>query len=197
MAYGTLRGAFPKIEEPETIEQKRQRYERWIIDTHHELLATGKAGAKERDDAYQAVVNHPDHNPSMTHASLRHPIDAACWNCVNGDHDFGGSDRIAGCQKTDCALFAFRPYVDERGTPEKKKFSDEAATELGIGRNNVSAKAAAFPGSLRLAVRGYCHACCGGGDSLDPVREAAACRTVTCSLWRVRPEAKFPKQDHA
>jgi len=171
------RGSFPKATEPETPDQKRARFEAWIIDTHTPTAI---------DPLYDAVMEQPNHavrakpEDMPTRPSIKFSVRARCWECVAGDDDSGGVARIAECGTRTCALWSVRPY----------KQKDEPLPEPYAGKvekGDFALIALQRPGQRGPAVRGYCHSCCGGKREVNTTRAVSDCPVSTCSLWLVRP----------
>lgn len=191
MNIGMYRGKFPtKCEKPETGLQKRERYERWIVETHHSIIREEKkrAADEERwletrhiDPEYDAIMLQPQYKANASHPSKKAAIRARCWQCQAGDTDEGGTQRIKQCDNMDCALWSVRPY--QEGPLPQQEVPDPVSVLDHAG------KALANPGNRTAAVKGYCHQCCGGMPDKLTIREVRACTIGHCGLWRVRPGA--------
>lgn len=167
------RGSFPKVAHPETLEEKRARYEQWLI-------ATKVAGVVDPElDAVLAQSNRTGGRRS----SLKDAVRARCWQCVGGDEDEGGSVRIRECASSDCSLWSVRPY----------KMKDEplpAPREGEISEGDHYGRAMASPGVRAIAIRAYCYQCQGGQRETNTMRMVTDCPAVTCATWFVRPKLK-------
>ena len=190
MNIGMHRGNFPKSREPESALEERERYERWIVETHHSIIADAKrrAADDERwletrhiDPEYDAVMLQPEYKPDASHPSKKAAIRARCWQCQAGDTDEGGTQRIKTCSSTDCALWSVRPYQEG---PRPQVSVPVPASVFDHG-----AKALANPGNRAAAVKGFCHQCCGGQPDKLTMREVYSCAIGQCAMWRVRPGA--------
>jgi len=138
------RGSFPKGTRGETVAQRRERYELWVLGTY---------GGKP-DYEVQSVRFYR----SRGAGSLALCTASRCWQCVAGDDDANGQQRVADCTNRDCGLWRVRPYQVK---PEQRA-------------------------SRPPAVRAYCSDCVGrvpGGTW----KEVEACHAVACAIWPVRP----------
>jgi hypothetical protein len=218
MQYGRFRGSFPRLPrgQTETPQEQRLRYEQWLISTREqidqgiypgaaaeppplsELVACSFEEALDKDATnldpeYDAVMYQPNNRGDVTRPSRKLAVRAKCWQCVSGDDEPGGAERIRACTIKRCCLHPQRPY----------KLDGEKVTRVGRSQIDIkgagfspldhAAKAQANPGNLVLAVKGFCSQCCGGRADMAAVREVRACTTATCGLWMVRPGATAPK----
>ena len=152
------RGSFPKVPHVETVAQRRDRYERWVLNTRgaqpdHELhairfyrgqttmvpVAPGSAERKEVPKAPSPVLC----------------VAARCRQCEGAD-DPGVAERIGACGNRRCDLLAVRPHQQ---------------------RPQQSGRAAS-----RAAIKRYCLACARGSST-----EVKLCHAATCALWPIRP----------
>ncbi|MBK1683401.1 hypothetical protein [Rhodoferax fermentans] len=198
MIVGQHRGNFPKGIAGEPAQAKRLRYEDWLIATRERLLTGAEFAAqlggatedrKHLDPEFDAVMYQPGRTAAVTRPSKTLAIRARCWQCVSGDDDDGGTTRIAVCSSTGCALHSVRPYQPEGARVKRLPRADADVSGAGLHRLDHGAKAVANPGNIGLAVRGYCHQCCGGRSDVGTMREAQGCAVANCGLWRVRPGA--------
>lgn len=171
------RGSFPKAKTPETTEQKRTRYEQWVLATRIPACVDPIADAIDTVPHVAAAIGKP-----TTRASNMLSIRARCWQCVAGDSDAGGTGRIADCASRDCALWSVRPYKT-KDEPLPAPVPVTAADGFG----NHQANALARPGARGYAIKGYCFSCCGGKRETSTMKAVANCPAVTCALWSVRP----------
>lgn len=95
------RGSFPKSTTPETIEQKRERFEAWMIAT---------ADGDIPDPELAAILAQPGRDTSRRKFDYVYIVRARCWQCIGGAEDSGARDRIEQCALSSCALHAVRPY---------------------------------------------------------------------------------------
>lgn len=100
------RGSFPKGPKAETVAQRRQRYELWVLATD---------GGRP-DYEVQSVRFYRDKGS----ASLAACETQRCWECVAGNEDANGQSRIAECSNTTCGLWPVRPY-QPKGTPRASR----------------------------------------------------------------------------
>lgn len=160
------RGSFPKGPHGETVAQRRERYEQWLIGTaataktpDHELHAVlfyrGKTtsvsvspGAVER----KLVAKQP--SPGLCAV-------ARCWQCMAGPDEANVQDSITACASSACGLHPVRPY--------------QPAAQA---RGRAAAKA---------AIKRYCLECVGGS-----VNEVRLCPAASCALWAARPYQLAP-----
>ncbi len=173
-AARTPRGAFPKVDHPETPAEQRQRYEEWLI-------ADGR-----RNPELTAVLAQPSRNPANMHLSLRLTIRARCYQCENGGSDHGYKERIAACAVQRCALWSVRPYK----APGEQPVMLVRKEDLAYG--DYHGQALASPGMRRPAINGYCHECQGGKRMANVMRAVHDCATADCALWLARPLQKEP-----
>ena len=193
MIIGSTRGSFPKVPHKEAPQDKRRRYEEWLIATRKAALATDAARAEgpqtsHLDPEYDAVMAQPNHGKA-TRPSKTLSVRARCWQCVSGDDDDGGTTRIKECVSQGCALWSVRPYQEEDSKVPRRSRAVIKISEAGVHRLDHGAKALAAPGNRSLAVRGYCHQCAGGTPDISTMRDVADCRVAHCALWVVRPGA--------
>lgn len=190
-----VRTSFPKVH-GEAPEAKRLRYEDWVVQTHHAAIdaqyaQTGKVDASHTDPEYAAVMYQPGRTPAVSRPSKSLAVAARCWQCVGGDDDEAdavqGWSRVTNCAAKHCALWSVRPYQAADVKMPAVRRTDIVLKDSGVHPLDHGAKAVAHPGNRSLAVKGYCHQCCGGRPEMAVMREVALCRVGNCALWRVRP----------
>lgn len=200
MIVGQFRGSFPHGPAGEAAQAKRLRYEAWLIGAHADIIAAqGQDDALEAegDDAdgqkrhldplYRAAVAHPRHS-AVSRASKKAAIAARCWECLGCDDDFhapAGKERIKACASVACELHSVRPYQPEGTIVPLVPMTQVAVNALRA--DDHRAKAMANPGSRALAIKGYCHSCCGGVREVNTMRLVRDCAAATCALFEVRP----------
>lgn len=154
------RGSFPKGPRGETREQRRERYELWVLATRAPLPDYEGQSIRfyrgKTTDVRTALGSSEFKTVDKT-PSRRLCIASACWQCEAGHEDAGGQDRIANCQRVRCGLHTVRPYRES---------------------NTATADA------RRRAISAYCLECAGGSYN-----EVRLCHAVTCPIWPVRPGA--------
>ena len=160
------RGSFPKGPPGETTEQRRQRYEQFVLASHSREPDYEAQSIRFYRGRTKLVLTRPG-------AAERKKIPAApsrklcatsrCWQCEHGDDDSNGHLRIANCQLTKCGLWVLRRYQEFADVPPAPR----------SGR-----------GDYIGAIRTHCLDCVGGKRSEVPL-----CSTVTCALFPVRSGA--------
>ena len=167
------RRQFPKGPAGESGPARRARYEAWLLEDPH--LSPELA----------AVKAQPNHDPSLTHASLRYAIRARCVQCVHGADDTGYRERIERCEQRTCTLWSVRPYMPE-GAPATVALVKREDVKFG----DYAARALALPGQRRPAVNGYCFDCQGGRAMVSVMQLVSECQVGNFALWMVRPTMK-------
>lgn len=205
MIIGQHRGSFPHGEIGEPAETKRQRYERWVIDTREritqelsqqiEVLGDDDAAARNKhlDPEWDAVMAQPAHRLDArptARPSRKMSIRARCWQCVSGDDDEGGTRRIHDCTSRGCPLWSVRPYQPEGARVPRVARAAIKLADIPLHRQDHAGKALTHPGNATLAIKGYCHLCGGGRADSTSMREVTACPAASCALWMVRPGAE-------
>lgn len=205
MIVGQHRGSFPKGAAGETAQAARLRFEAWVRKTHDDIIAADdgsdvggdgdNAGAEQAegrhlDPVWRAVVAHPRYS-AVSRASKKAAIAARCWECLGCDddsHSPAGKERIKACGAVACELHSVRPYQPDGSVVPLVPLTQTVA-KVDTGRTNHHAKALANPGSRALAVKGYCHSCCGGVHEVNTMQLVRDCTTASCALFEVRPGA--------
>lgn len=154
------RGSFPRSPTPETPDDKRLRFEDWMINT---------AAGDTPDPELAAILAQPNRDPAVTSHSLERIVRARCWQCVAGNDDDGARERIEQCGVSTCSLHPIRPY---------RTATEEAAAEAGAKMHR------------RKRVHAHCRDCQGGDRTPHVTRAATACTVVSCALWPARPQIK-------
>jgi hypothetical protein len=188
MTTNHIRGDFPAGPAGETPEQKRLRYEEWIIRTHDALPPLKPGHKRPADPEYDAVKAQADHwgKPTRTIKTFSKIkiIRARCWQCVGGADDHKASASIANCTAQTCALWSVRPFQDADSqiphlpTPNVIKSGHHNLDHIG--------KALANPGNRSMAIKGYCHTCKGGGLDHKTQWAVWSCEAVDCAIWPVK-----------
>jgi hypothetical protein len=191
-----VRGSFPKGEPGPTPQARRAGYERWVIDTHAAQIAAqrereGKEDASHMDPEYAAVMAQPNHDATMTRPSKAAAVAARCWQCVAGEDseadEAQGWSRVTQCKTTACALWSVRPHQPAGEKVVRVRREDIKLKAQRIHPLDHGAKAVANPGNRPMAIKGYCHQCCGGRPNVSTMDEVSGCRVAQCALWVVRP----------
>lgn len=143
------RGSFPKGAANETPPQKRERYELWVLATHSRLPdmeANSISFYRGRTKMVSAGPGTAARKEVPAQPSRRLCVDSRCWQCVHGDDDPNGQQRIGDCTASQCPLWPVRPY-------------------------QVTAPAA----SRVVAIRSYCLDCMGGKAAEVPDCKTVTC----------------------
>lgn len=160
------RASFPKGPRGETREQRRERYELWVLGTQAPLPDyEGQSIRFFRGKTSQVSVA-PGQAETKTVAkapSRKLAIASTCWQCEAGHDDANGQQRIADCARQRCGLHPVRPYREREAAPA---------------------------GARKQAIRACCMECAGGSYT-----EIKLCHSVTCPLWPVRPGASADSAD--
>jgi len=154
------RGSFPKGPRGETREQRRERYELWVLGTRApqpDYEGQSIAFYRGKTTQVRTAPGSPDYKTVDKAPSRRLCINSACWRCEAGHEDSGAQERIAQCSRSRCGLHAVRPYREHNTATADER---------------------------RRAVSAYCLECTGGS-----YQEARLCHSVTCPVWPVRPGA--------
>ncbi|MBH2010282.1 MAG: hypothetical protein I8H71_11325 [Xanthomonadaceae bacterium] len=186
MTTQQLRGSFPKGPADETPEQKRLRYEQWVIETHTQAQGD-RSRLRTPDPEYDAIKAQSLHwgkpGANSKTASRVLSIRARCWQCV-GSEDEGALQRISQCPSTSCALWSVRPHQDAQGKTPNLPTSE--VDKSGIKNFDHLGKALANPGNRIMAVKGYCHECKGGGLDHKTRQAVWSCADAACALWFIK-----------
>lgn len=151
------RGNFPHGPRGETREQRRERYEQWVLGTRapqpdYEWQSINFYRGKTRQ--VRAGLNSAELKTVPAQPSRRLCVNSACWRCEGGGSDANAQERIGNCAAVHCGLHPGRPYQVE----------------------NAGAQ------SLKAAIRNHCLRCSG-----ESIKEVHLCTSVTCPVWPVRP----------
>jgi hypothetical protein len=188
MATRHIRGDFPKGPADETADNKRLRYERWIIETHDQALARLKV-TRFADPEREAILAQSYRwgriNEYTKTGSKILAVKARCWQCVGSeDDDATNKATIAQCSARNCALWSVRPFQ-----PAEDKIPTLPIKEVvraGFKKFDFLAKALAHPGNRTQAIKGYCHECKGGESSRKTRYAVVDCADANCALWFFR-----------
>jgi len=85
-------------------------------------MSTGLRKAQARLAEMRARGEKPERIDPLERAkrnptSLRHAINAKCWDCIGGDADPSPRWCIGNCEIPACPLWNVRPYQTYRGRP--------------------------------------------------------------------------------
>lgn len=158
------RGSFPAGPQGETTAHRRERYEAWVLSTHSRVPDYEVQSIRFYRGRTKSVSAGPGSSLQKevpAQPSRRLCVASRCWQCVAGDDDANGQDRIAQCASKRCALWPVRPYQT-----------------VEAGRLDY-----------KTAVPAYCRDCMGvaAGGSLAAVKD---CTVVNCAVFPARPGAQ-------
>lgn len=157
------RGSFPKGLTGETIAQRRERYEVWVLSTHSRLPDYEAQSITFYRDRTKLVLTRPgaaERKEVPAAPSRRLCATSRCWQCQAGDDDPNAAEAIGRCSVEKCGLWPVRPYQELAATPAEPR----------AGR-----------GDYIGAIRKHCLDCV--GSNLQEVRR---CTAPTCALFPVR-----------
>lgn len=157
------RGSFPKGPTGETIAQRRERYEVWVLSTHSRLPdyeAQSITFYRGRTKLVPIGLGATEKKEVPAAPSRRLCATSRCWQCQAGDDDPNAADAIGGCRVAKCGLWLVRPYQEPAATH----------AEPTAGR-----------GDYIGAIRKHCLDCVGGN-----LQEVRRCTAPTCALFPVR-----------
>ena len=71
--------------------------------------------------------------------SLRAAINAKCWDCVGMDSDPAPRWRVGNCERSDCGLYAVRPYQCNLSRPMPVALRYDGVQETSESIDEVAA----------------------------------------------------------
>jgi len=173
-AIQSLRGNFPKGPRGETVAQRRERYELWVLSTrapqpdYEEQSIQFYRGKQTSVKAAPGFSSERKLIPAKPSRKLC--VTSRCWQCEAGHDDANAHLRIGNCRAPGCGLWPVRPYQEYANAPPTKDGSI---------------------GDYKGAVREYCGQCAGGPNwrkhYQSVAQEVRLCPVVHCAIWPIRP----------